>query len=352
MYLLNAKIVSVVMCLLVLLSACEKNKPDEDIDFQFQQGIWLINEGNFNSGLGSITYIDTGVDTLVENVFERVNGRKLGDVVQSLYFEEERMYIVVNNSQKIEVVDKKDAKSVGTITSLHSPRYIEKWGTESLLVSNFRSPYLQVVNRNTLQVTDSIAIPTANQATCWTEQLLVIEQELWIANMKDGQLQIVKEGEKMVSDSVAVAVDPNSMVLDREGYLWVMSGGGFCPVCETPALTKIDPRRKEVLQTWLFEGEGTPSSLVIDAEGQHLLYLYQGAVYKMNIGDDGLPTSALATFEGRNIYRLSLTDGKLWAADAVNYLQQGSVLQLNIETGALEKQYKGGFIPSSVYAIK
>ncbi len=329
--------------------SCEKTPSNQTEDYTFEEGIWLVNEGNFNSGLGSISYINTNADTIMEQVFERVNGRKLGDVVQSLYVEDDRLYIVVNNSQKIEVVNRRDFKSVGTISGLHSPRYIEQWGSnDELVVSNFRSPWLQIINRTSLVVVDSIAIATANPATCWTEQLLRINDELWIANMKDGQIQIVEAGSESI-DSIAVAFDPGSMVMDKNGAVWVLSSGGLCPICEMPTLVKIDANTKSVVATYLFEDEGSPSSLVVDERGEYLYYLYQGGIYKMSINDMTLASTPLAVLEGRNLYRLSFAEGKLWVSDAVNFLQQGSLLQIDVESGEVLKVYEGGFIPSGVY---
>ena len=76
----------------------------------FSSGIFVVNEGNFGAADGSISFIDS--EGIVQNdVFSENNALlPLGDVVQSMYLRDTLAFILVNNSNKVEVVDVDEMK--------------------------------------------------------------------------------------------------------------------------------------------------------------------------------------------------------------------------------------------------
>ncbi|MDW8333153.1 MAG: YncE family protein, partial [Bacteroidia bacterium] len=99
---------------LVLAACSEKNtvEPDE----KFESGLYIVNEGNFDWGEGTLTYWNPETGEIRDDVFRKTNGRTLGNVAQSMSRIGNLGYIVVNNSQKIEVVDIHTCKSEFVIT--------------------------------------------------------------------------------------------------------------------------------------------------------------------------------------------------------------------------------------------
>ena len=69
-------------------------------------GVFILNEGNFKSGNGSLSFFSYDSSKLYNNTFLSINQRPLGDVPYSMNIGGSRAYIVVNNSGKIEVVDR------------------------------------------------------------------------------------------------------------------------------------------------------------------------------------------------------------------------------------------------------
>ena len=107
--------------LIIIMSSCLK----EDIkpgNRGFLHGLYIVNEGNFMSNNGSISYYNPDSAKMVNKVFQSVNKMLLGDVVQSFGVADDLGFIVVNNSQKVEVVDMETFLSVGTITGTDYPR--------------------------------------------------------------------------------------------------------------------------------------------------------------------------------------------------------------------------------------
>jgi hypothetical protein len=108
----------------LLLASCE-SKNDDVTPTPTNDGnnVFVTNEGVFRSANASVTYYNKATKALTADIFRGVNGRALGDVVQSMTVSGSMGYLVVNNSNKMEVVSLPGFKSVATIGSLEQPRY-------------------------------------------------------------------------------------------------------------------------------------------------------------------------------------------------------------------------------------
>ena len=99
-----------------LLFSCKTDEEKEITPVSNESGVDVIvlNEGNFGSGNASINWYNSSENKIYQHIFKSNNqGRPIGDVVQSMQIIGDKGYIVVNNSQKIEVVNLSDFKSIG-----------------------------------------------------------------------------------------------------------------------------------------------------------------------------------------------------------------------------------------------
>ena len=119
------------------------NNPEQGT---YSKGVFVLNEGGMGSANADITYYNPNEkisDTNpIQNIFKKANaGAQLGDVAQDFVFKGNKGYIVVNNSNKVEIVDNTSFKKVSTITeNILNPRYlavtdkyiyVTNWGTSS-----------------------------------------------------------------------------------------------------------------------------------------------------------------------------------------------------------------------------
>ena len=121
----NKKYLFFVGALFLTLSSCVKDQPTEEEESALitsGNGVYIINEGNFQFGNASVSYYDVDTKTLKEDIYKTANSIALGDVAQSMAVLNNKAYIVVNNSSKIEVVNAQTFVSVATIAGLPSPR--------------------------------------------------------------------------------------------------------------------------------------------------------------------------------------------------------------------------------------
>ncbi len=127
------------LILLVLLSfGCES---DSEISYQDPDLIFVANEGKFGTSTGSITVINE------YGILQTIS--ELGDVVQSLQVYNNKLFVISNNSHKINVfeiteqglllpgieIDTKDS-SPREMTVIDNKLYFTNWNTKDIKILN------------------------------------------------------------------------------------------------------------------------------------------------------------------------------------------------------------------------
>lgn len=83
----------------ILLLACTKeNATPEPDNGKYESGVMVINEGPFGSGTGTLDFYNRVTNTYETNIFEKVNNRPLGNIVQSYSKNANMGFVVVNNA--------------------------------------------------------------------------------------------------------------------------------------------------------------------------------------------------------------------------------------------------------------
>ena len=97
------------MAALAFLSSCSNNDditPDTG-NQEFKNGILIVNEGGFNKSNASVSFLSNDLSVVKNDIFAGSNGGTgLGDVAQSLVVYNNYAFIVMNNSNSIEIVDR------------------------------------------------------------------------------------------------------------------------------------------------------------------------------------------------------------------------------------------------------
>lgn len=345
------------LLLIFLLPSCDSNSPEPDpIDLTAQNGlgIYVMNEGVFPAGNGSVSFLNTEGELLEDKLFQTSNNLPLGNVVQSMLKVGEELWIVVNNSQKIEVVKAETCESVQTIDLDVSPRYLAMLGASKAYLTSIFSDEILVLNTSEKTVDKRIAIPTKDAKQAWTEQIIVDKGFAYVSSMKDGEILVIDTQTDEVMDQIKVGIDPGSMVLDSAGHLWVLCSGGFCPNCSTASLFQIQLSDRTILQQFEFEEDDRPGELTLSASGNQLFYLKGGDIYKMDLEDKALPITPFISGTNRQLYRLSAHDeaNRIFATDAIDFTQKGELLLYDTTSGELVWKQKVGLIPGETYLIR
>ena len=102
----KCRYIGCVVTLLLLCTACMKWEYGIEEEFSASgDGVFITNEGNFQYGNASLSYYDPTTMTVENEVFNRANAMKLGDVAQSMIIHDNVGWEVVNNSHVIFAID-------------------------------------------------------------------------------------------------------------------------------------------------------------------------------------------------------------------------------------------------------
>lgn len=279
--------------------SCSKEKQVNG-DTGFAHGVFIVNEGAYNSNNGSISHYDKKSSMVSPHIFATVNGRSPGDVVQSFAVIGDMGFIVVNNSQKVEVVDLESFDSLGTILGVDYPRYILGVSDNKAYLSDGNlEGYVWVIDLSSLMITDRISVGQG------PETLLKSGDHVFVANSggwdRDNTVSVIDIQTDEVSNSIKVGMGPTDLVRDVNGDIWVFCNGFFSfdqkwnlIVEDFPRLIRIDGTSfsitadHEIITTG---GFFSPNRLAVSMDGNSLYFLELGGIYKMNIADSEPPLS-------------------------------------------------------------
>ncbi|HEY8935460.1 MAG TPA: DUF5074 domain-containing protein, partial [Cyclobacteriaceae bacterium] len=143
--------------ILALAVAC---KDDENPKGEFSSGIWIINEGAFGHSNSSVSSYNPSTGAVQQDLFGlKNNGKALGDVAQSITINGNLAYIVIDNDNKIEVVNANTFVSSYTLDGLALPRYLTVYNGKGYLTEwvNFSdSSRVSVIDLSKHTVTTSV----------------------------------------------------------------------------------------------------------------------------------------------------------------------------------------------------
>jgi YVTN family beta-propeller protein len=279
---------------LMLCLSCEKDPEQHSVPPPSAgplRGVFIVNEGAFGQGNGSVSYKSSSSGYFAPDLFYTVNNAYLGDVIQSMFIYNERGYIVVNNSQKVEVVSMSGFNSVATITGFSSPRYFI--ATQSTgYVTDWISNSVKVVSLATNSVTGSIAVGNG------PEQMAIANGKLYVVNsggfVMDSTVSIIDLNSNTVIKTLTVGINPNSLQQDAQGKIVVICGGstgqdfiGGTADDLAGSAAEIDPVADSVTASFVLGQYVHPLKLSSSNGGTGLYFLhgenaYTGTVYLYN----------------------------------------------------------------------
>ncbi len=324
--------------IIAFISCRESEQPvgkTETVSGEYRKGCFVVNEGNFGWGFGEISFI--GEDGKTENnIFGANNqGKVLGNVAQSMTIFEEKAYIVVNNSQKIEVLAPKTMKSLGTISGFISPRYFCALNSEKAFVTDLYANGVWVVNPKKMLIEKKIPFDG------WSEGILADGKNLLVCNMKNGSLVVFDAFSEEKLKEISLHKEAQSLVKVKSGDIWVLCAGGLSE--QNAEIFVIDS--KEFFVKKSFKIQKRASNLQTDASGENVYFLSQG-LYKMNINAAAIPEKPVILQENALFYGFIVKkDGDILLSDARDYVQRGKVTLFDQKTFLPKNTYEAGIIP-------
>jgi hypothetical protein len=341
-----------------VLASCHKDKKVLPAATPVTDGLYVLNQGIFNDNNSTLSFYDYTSKQVTPDIFTTANGRGLGDTGNDIEIYGSKMYIVVNVSSTIEVVDAKTAKSIKQIkmfngATAREPRDIVFYKNNAFITSY----------DGTVAVMDTAALTVSQYITVGPnpEQLAIANGKLYVANSGglnypavDSTVSVISLSSLTVTKTIKVIADPVSVVADSFGNVYVLSLGvtnGSTTI--NPGMTIINSATDAVTsQPAVNLGFNIPiavqGNLVYYATSDNKIAVYNAltqAAAQVNFITDG------TTITTPYAIAADATTGEVFVTDAKDYSSNGTLYAFD-KTGKLEYSVTVGINPGRIALLK
>lgn len=340
----------VVLILTTVLASCRKDKVDPNtiIPVAERAGLYVVNQGGIGKNNSTLTYYDYTSKVLTADQFFTANTNKLGDTGNDAVVWGSKMYIAVNNSNIVTVVNSKNAKQIKQIT-LNQPRSVAYY-KGNVFVTSY-SNTVSVIDTATLTITKTINVGRA------PEQMVVANGKLYVTNSGgldypnfDKTVSVIDLATLTETKKITVIANPVTITADTYGNVYVLSLGDYG--LTQAGMTIIDNTTDMVKTT-------TNPSLYYNVpmaiNGDYLYYPTGDkkiAVYNVKtqtVTSTNFITDGTTINEPYAITTDSRT-GEVFIADAKDYSSNGTVTAFD-KTGKKEYSITVGINPGKITLI-
>ncbi|WDF47980.1 hypothetical protein PQ459_05730 [Chryseobacterium sp. KACC 21268] len=328
--------------ILLVVASCDNDDEIYDNQETSYSGILVTNEGNYGTPSGEVSFIPSDISTIENNIFKKVNNTALGDVVNNMGFSGDQAYIIANNSNKIEIVNRFRFSKTATITdNVKQPRFIT-FANNNYYVTNstyLGDQYVAIYNSANNSFVKKITFTDTVERIVSAGNKVFVQHASYGFGNKISVISTTNEVEKTITlphgqISKTVAADNFVYTLTQDGtdtYLYQINAAGNIA--------------KETKYAGIANGEN------LSVENNQVAFNSKGNVYVTTISNTTTPAPAftIAPFaDYSTIYALEIIDGKIFISDAKDY-QEVSKISVYSLTGTLQKSFSAGIIAGGFY---
>jgi DNA-binding beta-propeller fold protein YncE len=341
----SLKIILKYLFIFITILSCVKLEPDQkngSITLNSDGRVLIGNEGGFTYGNASLSLYSKNTYEFSDSVYYFLNNSsKLGDVLHSMYHIDHEIYLVMNNSGKIIVVDDETLIYKREISPLTSPRKILKVSTGKFYITDIYANNVNVYN----SIDESI-----DQITLygWCEELVAVNGKAFICNIDSNQINVIDIATNTLSDVIPIQGKPTCIREDNLQRLWVLSRKDN-PNNNSHSISLINPQTNSIIKSFALDNNGSsPISLRIN-NSTNQVYFINKHLYRIN-GIDNSEQEVIWNNTGENFYNLEIDPytNDIYLTDAKDYVSSGSVIILDSDGNLKNEIENCGVIPKSI----
>lgn len=336
--------------LLLILISCkkEKDKPIPSTS-SLSNGIMVLNEGLFQYNNASLSWINLSDFSCDNTFFEQKADRYLGDTGNDLKRYGNKIYVVVNVSGTVEVLDALTGKSLKQISfkdgnSNKQPRSIAFYGSKAF-VSCFDG-YVDVLDTVSLQIEKRIKVGSnPDQIIASNSKIIVSNSGGLNAPELDSTISIINPLSLIEEDKLVVGKNPGDLeVIENE--LFVIARGNYSSIA--PSLKKVDLTTSNVSLVPV----SNPS--ILEKMNGKLLITYQSSNTQylglFDVSTNNWITSSFVSIANvTTLYNIHFEpiNQHIYLFDAQGYTTSGKIIEHD-QNGVLVRSFNVGLIPNSL----
>ena len=334
-----SKILSSVLALTLLFNISCRTESDEPIELPkgaYENGIFVLNEGNFGTPSASVTFLSNDLATIEQDVYKKNNGTDLGDVLQTLTYNGDNAYLVLNNSNKITVVNRYTFKKTGEITAqINQPRYISI-ANNFIYVTN--DEYLGPKSVTIYKLSD-LSFVKKIAFTDTAERIVEAGGTIFVQNATYGFGNTLTRINPATNEVASVVTLPNGNInktISNNSTVYTIAAG------TTDSYIYQISAAGTITKTTTLTGISNATNLDID--GGKYYFSSGNKVYSMEMSSTVTPTTPIVTATGgpySALYGFNVINGKIYTSDANGFTADSKVTVYST-TGSVIKTFEAG----------
>lgn len=349
----SIKFLGLIFLFLISLSCKKKNVPVYPLTSEkLGGGMLVLCEGLFQQNNSAVTWVNLSNGLVNNDIFKQRSGRELGDTGNDMQRYGGKIYIVVNVSSTIEVMDASTFTAIKQIqmvdgTTSKQPRSLVFHGS-SVYVSCYDG-YVDVIDTSSLTVVNRIQVG-ANP-----EGLAVANNKLYVANSgglnfpdPDSTISVIDLTTQTELYKLTVGINPGAVETDQNGDVYVISRGDYGSV--PSRMVRINSINDVVEQTFPFDASG-----ISQMNDKFLISYYDYNTQNASIGlfdpfsesmlnSDYINLSNVTTMYG---VQYEVSNNTIYIMDAMSFTNTGYVRAYD-ENGNYQTSYHVGLNPSKI----
>jgi YVTN family beta-propeller protein len=349
------------IAIIILFSSCDDMKDiPTPVDLPATPGesgqMYVLSEGLFNMNNSTLSLLNFDNRTIQSDFFLAENNRGLGDTANDMKRYGSKLWIVVNVSSQVEVLDVRSGISIKRIPFFNAsgvarqPRYITFYGNKAYVCS-----FDGTVERID---TTSMAIEAVTTVGRNPDGITAVNGKLYVSNSGgldipnyDNTVSVVDINSFTETKKITVGMNPFKLEADSRGDVYVVSRGNNSTIKST--WSRINSQTDEVAQT--FDSLQVVNFTIHNDTAYIYNYDFMTSTYwvkTFNCRTEQLISSNFIT-DGTTMERpFSITvnpvNGNVYIPDARNYTVKGDILCFNRNGRLLYKIASIGLNPNSI----
>lgn len=352
---------------LISFSACKEDAPPPDTPNNPEPRTALIGiEGVSPNGISSVDrYLPTSGEH-ESNLYRKANLEAMGSNMVDMLVDEEEgvVFFLLAGSDKIVVADLETMELIKVIPNMQQIQRMVKVAEKKYYVTTWENNGIYVIQGGNFNVRKTIE--TGQGPT----EMLVYNDLAFIVNtgflLLDSTVTIMRTSVDTIVDTLIAGINPNSLVIDNENFLWVLSEGESNVNPNLNGVGTLYKYRMDSILTAIDSAYGffpfdtvfyfndnqlKPRELTLNPEGRQLFFIGNnptGAVFDMFTTQNRV--TEVPTFTG-NYYQLKFDPlrNELYALTAPGLTNDGTgSLEIYAPDGTLKNGFKIGVRPVDV----
>lgn len=203
------------------------------------RGFYLVNEGNMGSNKCSLDYYDFLTGLYARNIYAEKNPsvvKELGDVGNDIQIYGSKLYVVVNCSHKVEVLDARTGIRLGQI-DIPNCRYVT-FHRGNAYISSYVGPVLidPEAPRGAVYEVDTLSLAVTRKVTVGyqPEEMAIVNDYMYVANSGgyrapdyDNTVSVIQMVDFKQVEKIPVGINLHRCRKDKYGKVWVTSRGNY-----------------------------------------------------------------------------------------------------------------------------